>query len=144
MKTHQEKALDYFRKGYNCAQSVLLPFAGNNKLPTQISAGFGGGMGRMQKTCGALTGAFMALGLKYGAPGCPDEESKQRLYTMIRDLNSDFIKINGSDQCSDLLKEDLNSEKGKQHIIIKNLHTVVCEKCIVSAVELVEKIHMKQ
>lgn len=137
--TKKEKALEYFREGYNCAQSVFLPFAGENKTNTQISSGFGGGMGRMQKSCGALTGAYMVLGLRYGAPGCPDEESKLKVYSEIRSLNNEFVGLFGSDQCIDLLGEDMNSDEGKQRIKEKDLHTFVCEKCIEAVVSILEK-----
>jgi len=135
----KEEALEFFRQGYNCAQAVLLPIAGDNITNTQIAAGFGGGMARMQKTCGAATGAYMALGLRYGAPGCPEEISKVKLYTKIREFNTEFIKVHGSDQCADLLGADMNSDEGKQQIKEKDLHTNVCEKCIITAIGLLDK-----
>lgn len=135
----KEEAIEYFRQGYNCAQAVILPFAGNNKTNAMISAGFGGGMARMQKTCGAVTGAVMVLGLRHGAPACPDEESKQKLYNLIQSFDREFIKIHGSDQCSDLLGEDMNSDQGKQRIKEKDLHTTVCEKCIETVVAMLER-----
>ncbi len=134
-----DKALEYFRQGYNCSQAVFLPFAGENPTNTRIASGFGGGMARMQKTCGAVTGGILVLGLWHGAPGCPTEESKQKLYSMIRDFNDQFIKVLGSDQCIDLLGVDMNSEEGKKIIKERALHTSICEKCIMAAVTLLEK-----
>lgn len=135
----KEEALEFFRQGYNCAQAVLLPFSGDNELFTKIASGFGGGIARMQQTCGALTGAAMVAGLRYAAAGRPDEESKSKVYAVIQSLDKEFIKLHGSDQCIDLLGTDMNSDEGKRIIKEKKLHDVVCEKCIVTVIDLLEK-----
>jgi hypothetical protein len=63
-------ALSVFDSGFNCSQSVLTAFCNEFGLQDEpgfrIACAFGGGMGRMAKTCGAVTGAFMVIGLKYG------------------------------------------------------------------------------
>jgi|WetSurMetagenome_2_1015567.scaffolds.fasta_scaffold06103_3 C_GCAxxG_C_C family probable redox protein len=135
----KEKALEYFHSGYNCAQSVFLPFAGENESNTLISSGFGGGIARLQKTCGAVTGAVMVLGLRYGSKGCPDEESKKIVYNHIRDFTNEFIETHGSDQCLCLLGTNMNTEEGKQKIKEMDLHKNVCEKCIETAISLLDK-----
>jgi len=60
-------AINSFRSGYNCAQSVLYAFKDDfdfdENLALDISVGFGGGMERLQEKCGAVTGAFMVMGL---------------------------------------------------------------------------------
>lgn len=65
-----EHAKELFLGGNNCAQSVLLSFAKDfgfsKELALKVSAGFGGGMGRVQGTCGAVTGAIMVLGIMKG------------------------------------------------------------------------------
>ena len=57
------KAQSYFDEGYACSQSVLLAFADQFDLDERtaklISSTFGGGMGRLRQTCGAVTGGFM-------------------------------------------------------------------------------------
>ena len=67
MITKVELARQYHERGFNCAQSVLAPFAPDYGLSEEtalrISTGFGSGMGRLCDVCGALTGAFMAVGL---------------------------------------------------------------------------------
>mgnify|MGYP001236536084 CR=1 FL=1 len=139
MMGKKETALEYFHSGYNCAQSVLLPYAGENEPYARLSSGFGGGIARMQKTCGAVTGAAMVLGLKYGAAGCPDEDSKRNLYEQIKKFDAEFVKLNGSDQCFELLGADMNTEDGRQKISILDLHRKVCDKCIETAIFLLEK-----
>ena len=77
---HSEKALNLFDNKFNCAQSVLTAFAEELGLTEdeslRVACAFGGGMGRQQLTCGAVTGAAMALGLKFGK-GKNDERWKK-------------------------------------------------------------------
>ena len=51
----------------NCAQAVTLAFADKLPLPEEtlkkLTAGYGGGMGCMEATCGALVGAVLVEGL---------------------------------------------------------------------------------
>lgn len=65
-----DKALSYFDEGYACSQSVLLAFTERFELDERtaklISSTFGGGIGRLRQTCGAVTGGFMVLGMAFG------------------------------------------------------------------------------
>ena len=68
MQTAKEKkAISSFKNGLNCAQSVVSAYTDEMKfdpgLALSLSCGFGGGMGRLQETCGAVTGSFMILGI---------------------------------------------------------------------------------
>jgi C_GCAxxG_C_C family probable redox protein len=133
----KENALSYFREGYNCAQAVLMACAGKSDTHAKAAAPFGGGMGRMQKTCGAVTGAYLCFGFKYGTNGLPDEEDKIQVYDRVREFNKLFTGRNGTDLCSELLGEDLNSPEGKARIKENDLHARVCEKCVTDAVEII-------
>ena len=90
-----EKANKLHLDGYNCAQAVLLtlyehmnPQEKNPVIP-KIATGFGGGMGRCGSVCGALTGAFMAVGLKYGANEI-DQQKKAEAYAKTQTLFKQF------------------------------------------------------
>lgn len=75
-----DTAITFFDKGYACSQSVLLTFASqfelNETTAKLIASTFGGGMGRLREKCGAVTGGFMVLGLKYGNTDPKDIETK--------------------------------------------------------------------
>ena len=66
------KAEELFLQGYNCAQAVSCACAGDCGVPSELvvklATGFGAGMGRTQETCGAVSGAILALGLRGGHP----------------------------------------------------------------------------
>ena len=63
-------AKELFEKGYNCCQAVLLAYCKelgiDEKIAAKLSSSFGGGMGGMGETCGAVTGMFMVAGLMNG------------------------------------------------------------------------------
>lgn len=134
----KEKAISYFRSGYNCSQSVLLACTGESEDMVKAAAPFGGGMGRMQKTCGAVTGAYIWFGMAYAAGGLPDDKDKTRVYDKVREFNRIFVARNGSDCCSDLLGEDLTSAEGRRRIAERRLTEKVCEKCVADAIEIIE------
>lgn len=133
-----------FHSGYNCAQSVLVTFLPYLKIDEntalQISSGFGAGMGRTQKTCGALTGAYMVLSLKYGKQHPGDYVSEEKVVELIQNFTNKFETEHGFTNCRDLLKVDLNAQEGQLAFTKKDLHNNVCTKCVKSAVSLLEEV----
>lgn len=67
MSSRVEKALENHGKGYNCCQAVACAYADlvgvDENLIFAAGEGFGAGMGGMQCTCGAVSGACMVTGL---------------------------------------------------------------------------------
>lgn len=104
----------------------------------KIAAGFGGGMGRMAETCGAVSGALMVLGLKYGATS-HDPEAKERVYQQVRELAQRFTVRNGSLVCRDLLGNDISTPEGLQRARDEGLFTSVCPKFVQDAAEILEE-----
>jgi C_GCAxxG_C_C family probable redox protein len=135
----EELALSAFRREFNCAQSVVLGFpdliSGNEETVLKLASGFGGGMGRLQKTCGALTGGFMIIGLFTGS-GEPDKTKKEEVYRRIQHLASEFRKQSGAIDCRNLLGVDINTPEGNELHHTLMLREKVCEKCVVRSVRL--------
>lgn len=139
----QEKAVTYFNQGYNCAQSVLLSFqdilSSDEKTSANIASGFGGGMGRLQKTCGALTGSFMVISL-YNSENIEDEsERKDRTNKLIQDLEHDFISNFGFSDCSMLTGVDLKTEEGRKELAVVQRESQICERSISACVSWLNK-----
>ncbi len=136
-----QEALDKFRNGFNCSQAVFsansekLGISMNNSL--RIASGFGAGMGGLQNTCGAVTGAFMLIGSKYC--NLDDGTSKQTIKQLVKDFNNQFIKKYDSINCLKLLGCDLNTDAGKALFKDNKLREVKCEKYIEDACRIVEK-----
>ena len=114
--THGEKAEEFFRQGYNCAQSVLLAFGDitglEDETALKLSSSFGGGLGRLREVCGAVSGACMALGMIKGYTDPDDREAKKTQYRLVQEFAERFKEKNGSVVCRELLS-GVQTEKGR-------------------------------
>lgn len=100
-----ERAVSLFGQGHNCAQAVLMAVAEQHDLQVSpaVASAFGGGMARTGQTCGAVTGALMALGLGYGErPG--EGDPRESVSDVGRQLMDDFAERFGSTDCEELIK----------------------------------------
>jgi C_GCAxxG_C_C family probable redox protein len=144
METKEEKAIRTFRSGLNCAQAVLTGYSEaldfDNAFALNISAGFGGGMGRLQETCGAVTGSYMVLGIYNGRKYSDNAEKKEVTYKMIQSFSEKFKAINGFTDCRSLLKCDLRTEEGHRYSVENNLFGTTCEKCILDSIRIIDEI----
>lgn len=104
---YENRAAELFKSGCNCSQAVFCTFAPemgvDEKTALVLSAGFGGGMGRMREVCGAVSGMIMAASMKFASDNPGDSEAKAELYEIIRTLAGRFKKQNGSIICRELL-----------------------------------------
>lgn len=107
MGERAEKAYSYFMEGYTCAQSLFTAFADlfgfDKETALKVSAGLGGGVGRMREVCGVVTSASMIFGLMYGATDGSDRESKNLTYEKVREFAERFKEIRGTIMCRELL-----------------------------------------
>ena len=142
MTSNTDRAAACFSKGFNCAQSVFSAFAPSIGLDEQtalkIASGFGAGMAGMQHVCGAVTGAYMAIGYKYGKFREGDDEAKERTYTLMQSFTEKFKEHHDSIICRDLLGCDLSTEEGKAEAREKNLFDTLCAKLVGDAAEILE------
>ena len=106
-----QKAEEYFKSGYNCAQAVVMAFAdvigGDTQAYLRLSSSFGGGIGRLREVCGAFSGSCMVAGLLRGY----DNENgvdKGSHYALIQRLALKNKLQNGSIICKELLGTTVN------------------------------------
>lgn len=137
---NNNKLEDYNKKGYSCSQTVFSYFATDmgldEKTAIKIATPFEMGMYKSE-ICGALSGAYMALGLKYGSN---DMDDRSRLMNMIKKLDTEFADKNENLKCIDLLGLDVNTKEGMKKAIDNNLLVSVCGCCVSSVIEITEKI----
>lgn len=116
MGERAEKAHGYFMEGFTCAQSLFTAFADifgfDKETALKVSAGLGGGIGRMRETCGVVTSASMILGLMYGATEGEDSKSKAYTYEKVREFADRFKALEGTIVCRELLGLDENIKEG--------------------------------
>lgn len=145
-----DKAEEYFRRGYNCSQSVVMAFCDvmgmSEETAAKVSVSFGGGTGRMRLTCGALNGAFIVLGVMLSSSD-GSVENKNRIYKIVQKAASDFRGKNGSINCGELLtgkgiKTDTSyvSEARSETYYKKR----PCIGCIRDGVEIAENIFREE
>lgn len=129
--------------GFNCSQAVLGVFCEELGMDLgsayRISAGFGGGL-RRGEVCGAVTGAIMALGLRYGHFVEGDIESKEMIAAKTKAFNDRFEAANGSLICKEMLGYNSAIEEERAIIVEKGLFDTVCPKAITTAVEIAEEL----
>jgi len=136
-----QSALENF-KTLNCAQSVLLSFAHELNLDEmtakKITLGFGGGM-VMAETCGAVTGAYMVLGLKAQSGTKTMQEMKTETKLAVRQFNELFVAKHGSLKCKKLLGVDISTPEGAELANTNNLYNTVCTELVASATDILEE-----
>lgn len=107
-----EKALDYFTKGYNCAQAVFAPFADrlglDEQTALQITTALGGGVFGQRDICGAVSGLALALGLLAGGDGklAGRDAAKLEYLPLLEAFEERF----GAHTCRDLIEADIPAE----------------------------------
>mgnify|MGYP000859805958 CR=1 FL=1 len=138
MSERVKSAVSMFSEGFTCSQAVFAAFSEmlglEKEMALKIGNGFGGGVARRQSICGAVSGAIMAIGLKYGKTVPNDRDSHEKTYSMVDNFCEEFSKRNGSINCNEILgcKMAVAKEKG--------LFSTVCQKCVKDASEIVEDI----
>jgi C_GCAxxG_C_C family probable redox protein len=142
--SRMEKLLSFFNGNFNCAQSVLSTYSSQfgleENIALRIATGFGGGMGRFGRTCGAVSGAIMTIGLKYGQAKNDSIELKEKTYQIVREFTNRFQEIHGSVICKELLGCDINTLEGKDYYNQNNFFEKKCSQYVKSAVEILEEL----
>ncbi len=110
-----ERAGELFLQGFNCSQSVFTAFCHrfgmDEETAKRISAGLGGGVGRMREVCGAVSGAAMVLGSVAAATEGDDKESKAKNYELVREFAERFKERHGDTViCREMLKLNIPME----------------------------------
>ena len=144
IKGKAEEAVAYFEEGFVCSQAVFATYAGSLGLELEIALpiadAFGAGMGGMAETCGAVTGAFMVIGLKYGRVHAEDSEAKEKTRRLIKELVRRFKNRHGSITCKTLLDIDISTDEGMETANKKGLFETHCPKFVRDAAEILENL----
>lgn len=137
-------AVDCFHDGFNCAQAVFSTYCeqlGLDKTSAlKIAGSFGGGMGHIGETCGAVTGAIMLIGLKHGKVQKDDNEARETSYRLDKEYAKRFKAINGSVNCTELLGYDISTEEGLISAREAGVFKTVCPKLVKDSAQIVEEL----
>jgi C_GCAxxG_C_C family probable redox protein len=139
--TRIEEAVERFKEGNACSQAVFSTYSPLFGIEAdkamRISAGFAGGM-RMAETCGAVTGAFMILGLKYCDGDGATIERRQATYQALLQFVDMFKERNDSVICKCLLGHDVSTPEGHEAAKAQDVFRTICPKLVGDAAEILE------
>ena len=97
-------------------------------------------MGSLGNTCGAVTGAFMVLGLKYGNTKVSELRKKEKAYEVAKEFVNRFKSRNGTIMCRELLNCDISTPEGRNKAIQENIFIEVCPKFVQDSAEILEEL----
>jgi C_GCAxxG_C_C family probable redox protein len=136
-----DNAVNKFHQEYACSQAILSEYCELFNLGLEpalrLAAGFAGGM-RFGKTCGAVTGAYMVLGLKHGAQDCEKSEGRKNVYNAVTHFTQRFEEIHGSTNCSDLIGCNIGTDDGMRKAKEEKVFEIICPKLVKSSAEILE------
>lgn len=141
MVSRAEKVLQCFDNAqcFNCAQAMLTTFCEELGLTKEtafkLASGFGAGMGRLGYTCGAVTGAYMVIGLKHGHYMQGDVESRDKTYALVQEFEKRFVEKNRSTICKELVQADFLHDDKAEYMekVLK-----ICPALLTDATEILE------
>lgn len=139
-KERIQKAVDRLKQGFSCSQAVLSAFSDtyglDQNLALKISQPFGGGIARRGEICGAVYGALMVIGLKFGRTQAEDTPARDKTYESVRHFIQIFENIHGSIICKELLGYDLGSEEEYKKAEAEGLFETLCPKLVQDAADI--------
>ena len=144
MTAHEEEARRLFYKGCNCSQAVFAAFCDitglDEETALKMSAGFGGGFGRMREVCGAVCGMTMAYSCLYGYSDLSEPAPKIENYKAVARMMNRFQEEMGSYICKDILKiKDFTYDPVPKPRTPEFYETRPCLKCVMAAARILDE-----
>jgi C_GCAxxG_C_C family probable redox protein len=132
MNQNVKTASELFTRGLYCSQAVLGAFSKKydmeEKLALRISCGLNSGV-RCSEVCGAVSGAILVIGLKYGDVSSVCNVKTEEYIQAFKDLNGSIV-------CRDILGLDISTPDGKEKAVNENLFKTRCLDMVRDAVQL--------
>ena len=141
MSIYGDRAVACHREGFSCSQSVassLCEELGVDRVTAlRVAGAFGSGIGHLTETCGAVTGALMLIGMKYGKTLPDDDKATPKCYEMSQKFFERFRAENdGKLTCKELLGHDTNTPEGLQYVLDHDLFSKLCPNYIRCGAEI--------
>jgi C_GCAxxG_C_C family probable redox protein len=142
--TAAQRAAEDFASGFSCSQAVFAAFSEalglERTIALKISQPFGGGIAGTGSTCGAVTGALLAIGLRHGRFRPEDAAAKDKTYALVLEFINRFRERHGSIVCRELIGVDLGAPEGHEEARRRGLFTERCSLFVSQAAEILEAI----
>ena len=142
--TKSDKALASFRSGFTCSSAVFSAFSDemglDSETATKIACGFGAGISKTGNICGAVSGAIMVIGLKYGKTIQGDDAATDKTRALVRVFMQEFRQRHGSVNCTELLGYNLSNPDEYEMARHNKLFVTKCPELVGDATAILEKI----
>ena len=140
--TPETAAYRLFDMGFDCAQTVLSHFADDLEIEEEtalmITSAFGGGIAGTGGMCGCVTGALMALGLKYGFTE-PDAVGKGIMNAKNSEFLAKFKERCGAVNCRELLGLDVSIPEQAMQVAETGVIQARCPSFVTAACDILEE-----
>jgi len=142
--TKLDYALASFRNGFTCSAAVFSAFSEDLGLDQETakrcSCGFGAGISKTGNICGAVSGAILAIGLKYGKTKQGDDAATEKTRALVWEFMQEFTKRHGSVNCTELLGYNLSNPDEYEKARNNKLFVTKCPELVGDATAILEKI----
>lgn len=139
-----EDAVSAIQEGYSCAQAVFAAYSEecgiDKETARKIATGLGGGLGHTGNVCGAVIGAILVLGQRYGMDSLENPDNRERTYALVQKLIKRFTGIHGSINCPDLLGYDMSDPAQLAEAKEKKVGARICPGLVRDAAEILDQI----
>jgi len=122
----ERQATDLFQQGYSCAQAIVLAYSPffdiSDTCALGVTQAFGGGLKR-QDVCGAVTGAYMVLGLYARTQTDNPQATNELVKSLMVEYNSLFLDKFESFSCREITGVDFDKlKRNNQRALLKKSH----------------------
>lgn len=146
--THAEKARDLFLSGCSCSQAVFGAYAEElgigHDTAMKLASSFGGGLGGMRETCGAVSGMLMVAGLKWGYSEPGNQDVKKAHYARTRTLIERFTAEHSTIVCRELLSHLQTLSKEPSERTPEYYRTRPCARFVETAARLIDEMDAQE
>jgi C_GCAxxG_C_C family probable redox protein len=141
--TKPDEAIASFLNGFTCSSVVFSTFSRELGLDPdtakKIGCGFGAGISKTGNICGAVSGAIMVIGLKYGKTVQGDDKATEKTRALVREFILEFTNRHGSVNCTELLGYNLHNLHEFEKARDCKLFVTKCPELVADAVSILEK-----
>jgi len=142
--TTSDEAVAAYRNGFTCSAAVFSAFSIELRLDQdtakKIACGFGAGISKTGNICGAVSGAIMVIGLKYGKMKQGDDAATEKTRALAREFMKQFTARHGSVSCTELLGYNLSNTDEYEKARDSKLFITKCPELVRDSANILERI----
>jgi C_GCAxxG_C_C family probable redox protein len=144
--TRSDDAIQIFAQGFNCCQAIIAtygPAHGLDRITAlRVGGAIGGGMGRTGRTCGAVSGALMTIGLAHAKTTTEGGRPNDKAYELAAEFIRRFQALHNTTDCQDLLGVNIGTAAGMEQARQAGFFRTRCPAFVRSAAQILEELQL--